>query len=357
MHPPRRRSEPDIRRVFGRRAEARPSGLRNRLPDKLRSKRRAPSECPPRSFFRQHPRYGRRTASVTAFARLTKMINSPTMNPNPQRAEPTATLKDYVDPPAEPEISTFDPYTWQESQAQSEFHGAGGRQGSRKRPCHPCCSLARLYRLGGRQGACGPADFIARGCAMACTGGRAPGPSRPVLDHVRAHASQGSGAFHPLGDRDARRSTLARRTARRPLPAHPGQPQRTDDDGAEPHAAGRRDDRQARRNHARAGLEHRQAGQAWRGARSSRGIGPNGYCSTARRSAACRGDGLDHVPKSFGPLERRREQHAAKIRRTDGGSFGEHQIRGRRGFHRCPAADRASVLGSEFRNRRSYGDQ
>ena len=48
----------------------------------------------------------------------TKMINSPTMNPNPQRTEPTATLKDYVDPPAEPEISTFDPYTWQESQAQ-----------------------------------------------------------------------------------------------------------------------------------------------------------------------------------------------------------------------------------------------
>ena len=51
------------------------------------------------------------------------------MTPNPQRAEPTATLKDYVDPPAEPEISpSFDPYTWQESQEQSEFHGAGGRQ-------------------------------------------------------------------------------------------------------------------------------------------------------------------------------------------------------------------------------------
>lgn len=51
------------------------------------------------------------------------------MNPNPQRAEPTATLKDYVDPPVEPAVSTsFDPYTWRESQEQSEFHGAGGRQ-------------------------------------------------------------------------------------------------------------------------------------------------------------------------------------------------------------------------------------
>ena len=51
------------------------------------------------------------------------------MTPKPQRTEPTATLKDYVDPPAEQEISSsFDPYTWQESQEQSEFHGAGGRQ-------------------------------------------------------------------------------------------------------------------------------------------------------------------------------------------------------------------------------------
>ena len=51
------------------------------------------------------------------------------MNPSPQRAEPTTTLKDYVDPPAEPEISgAFDPYTWRESEAQSEFRGAGGRQ-------------------------------------------------------------------------------------------------------------------------------------------------------------------------------------------------------------------------------------
>lgn len=54
------------------------------------------------------------------------------MNPNPQRAEKTATLKDYVDLPAAPEpeapTSSFDPYTWRESQAQSEFHGAGGRQ-------------------------------------------------------------------------------------------------------------------------------------------------------------------------------------------------------------------------------------
>ena len=51
------------------------------------------------------------------------------MNPNPQRAESTTTLKDFVDPPAEPEISgAFDPYAWRESEAQSEFHGAGGRQ-------------------------------------------------------------------------------------------------------------------------------------------------------------------------------------------------------------------------------------
>ena len=51
------------------------------------------------------------------------------MKPNPQCAEPAPTLQAYVDPPAEPEISAaFDPYTWQESEAQSEFHGAGGRQ-------------------------------------------------------------------------------------------------------------------------------------------------------------------------------------------------------------------------------------
>ena len=51
------------------------------------------------------------------------------MNPSPKRAEPPATLQDYVNPPAESEISgAFDPYTWQESEAQSEFHGAGGRQ-------------------------------------------------------------------------------------------------------------------------------------------------------------------------------------------------------------------------------------
>jgi hypothetical protein len=51
------------------------------------------------------------------------------MKPNPQRAEPAPTLQAYVDPPAEPEIAgAFDPYTWQESQEQSEFHGAGGRQ-------------------------------------------------------------------------------------------------------------------------------------------------------------------------------------------------------------------------------------
>ena len=51
------------------------------------------------------------------------------MNPNPQRAEPTTTLRDFVDPPIEPGISgSFDPYTWQESEAQSDFRGAGGRQ-------------------------------------------------------------------------------------------------------------------------------------------------------------------------------------------------------------------------------------
>ena len=34
-----------------------------------------------------------------------------------------------MSPPAEPDISTsFDPYAWRESEAQSEFHGAGGRQ-------------------------------------------------------------------------------------------------------------------------------------------------------------------------------------------------------------------------------------
>ena len=51
------------------------------------------------------------------------------MKPSPQRAEPTPTLKDFVDAPAEPEISeAFDQYAWQESEAQSEFQGAGGRE-------------------------------------------------------------------------------------------------------------------------------------------------------------------------------------------------------------------------------------
>ena len=51
------------------------------------------------------------------------------MNPNPQRAEPTTTLRDFVDPPTGQEIpGAFDPYTWQEFEAQSDFRGAGGRQ-------------------------------------------------------------------------------------------------------------------------------------------------------------------------------------------------------------------------------------
>jgi hypothetical protein len=52
------------------------------------------------------------------------------MNPSPKRAElPPTAKEEFVAPPAEPEISsTFDPYAWRESEAQSEFQGAGGRQ-------------------------------------------------------------------------------------------------------------------------------------------------------------------------------------------------------------------------------------
>jgi len=42
---------------------------------------------------------------------------------------PPTSLKDYVSPPVEPDISNdFDPYTWRASEAQAEIHGAGGRQ-------------------------------------------------------------------------------------------------------------------------------------------------------------------------------------------------------------------------------------
>ncbi|WP_395623031.1 hypothetical protein [Sphingomonas daechungensis] len=52
------------------------------------------------------------------------------MKPNPQSAESQPTsLRDYVSPPVETEISGgFDPYAWRESEAESDFRGAGGRQ-------------------------------------------------------------------------------------------------------------------------------------------------------------------------------------------------------------------------------------
>ncbi|NUT00048.1 MAG: hypothetical protein HOP96_03625 [Sphingomonas sp.] len=52
------------------------------------------------------------------------------MKTSPQSIDnPPTSLKDYVSPPVEQDISgTFDPYAWRESGAQSEFQGAGGRQ-------------------------------------------------------------------------------------------------------------------------------------------------------------------------------------------------------------------------------------
>ena len=52
------------------------------------------------------------------------------MKTSPQSVDnPPTSLKDYVSPPVEPDISSnFDPYTWRESEAQAEFQGAGGRQ-------------------------------------------------------------------------------------------------------------------------------------------------------------------------------------------------------------------------------------
>ena len=52
------------------------------------------------------------------------------MKTSPQSVDnPPTSLKDYVSPPVEPEISSnFDSYTWSESEAQAEIHGAGGRQ-------------------------------------------------------------------------------------------------------------------------------------------------------------------------------------------------------------------------------------
>ena len=52
------------------------------------------------------------------------------MKTSPQSVDsPPTSLKDYVSPPVEQEISsTFDPYAWRASEAQAEIHGAGGRQ-------------------------------------------------------------------------------------------------------------------------------------------------------------------------------------------------------------------------------------
>ena len=52
------------------------------------------------------------------------------MKTSPQSVDnPPTSLKDYVSPPVEPEISSsFDPYAWRASEAQAEIHGAGGRQ-------------------------------------------------------------------------------------------------------------------------------------------------------------------------------------------------------------------------------------
>ena len=52
------------------------------------------------------------------------------MKTSPQSVDnPPTSLKDYVSPPVEPDISSnFDPYTWRESEAHAEFQGAGGRQ-------------------------------------------------------------------------------------------------------------------------------------------------------------------------------------------------------------------------------------
>ena len=52
------------------------------------------------------------------------------MKTSPQSVDsPPTSLKDYVSPPVEHDISSnFDPYAWRESEAQAEFQGAGGRQ-------------------------------------------------------------------------------------------------------------------------------------------------------------------------------------------------------------------------------------
>ena len=52
------------------------------------------------------------------------------MKTSPQSVDnPPTSLKDYVSPPVEQEISSsFDPYAWRASEAQAEIHGAGGRQ-------------------------------------------------------------------------------------------------------------------------------------------------------------------------------------------------------------------------------------
>jgi archaellum component FlaC len=52
------------------------------------------------------------------------------MKTSPQSVDsPPTSLKDYVSPPVEQEISSsFDPYAWRASDAQAEIHGAGGRQ-------------------------------------------------------------------------------------------------------------------------------------------------------------------------------------------------------------------------------------
>ena len=167
------------------------------------------------------------------------MIKSITMNPNPQRAEPTTTLRDFVDPPTGQEFRAHSTRTPGRSLRLNPISAAPAAV---RYLVAPLSSLARSGSgtlPGPRASRLRVSRFFTADCAMAGAGGRTARAPRPRLDHVWPNAAQGSRTLHSLRHRNACRSALARRPARRPLAANCRQPQRANRDGAAIDAARR----------------------------------------------------------------------------------------------------------------------
>ena len=139
------------------------------------------------------------------------------MKTSPQSVDnPPTSLKDYVSPPVEPEISSsFDPYTWRNrrprrnSTAPADGRFSAARWSSSRR-CGSATSPGPPARL------CRPAACHPRPLRNGSRSPRVRSRCSALLDHVRADPAQGSRTVHPLGHRDARRGPVARRSAGSP---------------------------------------------------------------------------------------------------------------------------------------------